>query len=201
MNRALFGVSFRSRCKRHGTASAALVAGVLSADPCSAASVHAEPMQGEKIRIDGDLREWPSKMTELSETLSGSASAGDSKAWTVIGYDDTALYVVLKIVDNKIARTAAAGASEDHATLSLAIPQGGGYTTREIELYPGAPGKSAGAVKMKGSALKGAKLVEAPIDKGYTIEAMIPWSALPETAKVRVGLRAAVRFTDADSPG
>jgi hypothetical protein len=158
-------------------------------------------MQGEKIRIDGDLREWPTKMTELSDTLSGTASAGDPKASVVIGYDDTALYVVLKITDNKIARTASAGSGEDHATLSLGIPQGGGYVTRDIDLYPGAPGKSAGAVKMKGAALKGAKLVEAPIDKGYTIEAQIPWSALPETARVRVGLRAAVRFTDADSPG
>jgi hypothetical protein len=201
MNKGASRVPFRLQWKRGGVTGAALVAGALYANPCAAATIHAEPMQGEKIRIDGDLREWPTKMTELSETLSGSQSAGDSRASVVIGYDDAALYVVLKVVDNKIARTAAAGSSEDHATLSLAIPQGGGYTTRDIELYPGAPGKSAGVVKTKGSALKGAKLVEAPIDKGYTIEAMIPWSALPETAKVRVGLRAAVRFTDADSPG
>lgn len=194
-------IRFRSAWKRGLGACAALAACAFGASPCEAAVVHAEPMQGEKIRIDGDLREWPSKMTELSETLSGSASGGEPKASVVIGYDDSALYVVLKVVDSKIARTAAAGASEDHATLSLAIPQGGGYTTRDIELYPGAPGKSAGVVKMKGAALKGAKLVEAPSDKGYTIEAQIPWSALPETAKVRVGLRAAVRFTDADSPG
>lgn len=201
MNLRVSTIRFRSQWKRAGTSGALLLAGALRATPSAAATVHAEPMQGEKIRIDGDLREWPSKMTELSETLSGSSSASDSKASTVIGYDDAALYVVLKVVDNKIARTAAAGAAEDHATLSLAIPQGGGYTTRDIELYPGAPGKSAGVVKMKGAPVKGAKLVEAPIDKGYTIEAMIPWSALPETAKVRVGLRAAVRFTDADSPG
>ncbi len=31
----------------------------------------AEPMQGEKVRIDGDLREWPNKMTDLGDTLSG----------------------------------------------------------------------------------------------------------------------------------
>ncbi len=192
---------FRRGWKRAGAGGAAPVATAVSPSPCAAAAIHAEPMQGEKIRIDGDLREWPTRMTELSETLSGSRSASDSKASVVIGYDDSALYVILKVVDDKIARTAAAGTSEDHATLSLAIPQGGGYTTRDIQLYPGAPGKSAGVGKMKGAAVEGAKLVEAPVDTGYTIEAMIPWSALPETAKVRVGLRAAVRFTDADSPG
>jgi hypothetical protein len=181
----------------------ALVAGALLvlgvAGRASAASmIHAEPMAGEKVRIDGDLREWPSKMTALADTVQGKVSAGDPSAWVVIGYDETTLYVVLKVRDGRIARTSGAGSNEDHATLYLSFPRG---ATHEIDLYPGAPGKSGGLVKKGGSPVSGAKLVEAPIDKGYTIEAAIPWSAFPEAARTRVGLRAAVRLTDADTPG
>jgi len=161
-------------------------------------SLFAEPMFGEKVRIDGDLREWSNKMTDLGDTVSGSASGGDPRAGVTLGYDETTLYVVLRVTDNKLVRTAAAGAAEDHATLYLSFPKG---STHEVDLYPGSPGKSAGVIKMKGQKVAGSKIVEAPIDKGYTVEATIPWAAFPEAARVRVGLRAAVRLTDADSPG
>ncbi len=36
-------------------------------------------------------------------------------------------------------------------------------------------------------------MVEAPSGKGYTFEAKIPWSAFPEAARTRVGLRAALQ--------
>ena len=160
--------------------------------------IHVEPMAGEKIRIDGDLREWPAKMTELGETVQGSATGGEPKAGVVLGYDDTSLYCVLRVTDKKLVRSAGGGASDDHATLYLAFPRGQTY---EIGLFPGDPGKTPGLVKVKGAALASAKLVEAPTEKGYDIEASIPWSAFPEAARTRVGLRAAVRLTDADSPG
>src|SRR6478609_3309233 len=160
----------------------------------------AEPMQGEKVRVDGDLREWPNKMTELGDTLAGTGG-GDPRAAVTIGYDDQNLYVVLKIFDKRIVRSAAAGANEDHATLSLAFPRGRDFNTYELELYPGNPGKVAGVIKLKGAALGGAKIVEAPSEGGLHVEAQIPWSAFPDAAKVRVGLRAAVTYTDADASG
>jgi hypothetical protein len=160
----------------------------------------AEPMQGEKVRIDGDLREWPNKMTDLGDTLTGSGG-GDPRAAVTIGYDDLNLYLVLKIFDKRIVRSAAAGPSEDHVTLSLAFPRGRDFNTYELELYPGNPGKVAGVVKLKGAALASAKIVEAPSQGGLHVEAQIPWSAFPDAAKVRVGLRAAVTYTDADAPG
>src|SRR6185503_2202239 len=140
----------------------------------------------------------PNKMTELGDTVQGSVSGGEPSAAVTIGYDETTLYVVMKVTDRRIVRTSGAGANEDHATLYLSFPKG---STHEVGLYPGAPGKSAGMVKMGGSAVSGAKLVEAPTAKGYSIEATIPWSAFPEAARTRVGLRAAVRLTDADAPG
>jgi hypothetical protein len=164
----------------------------------AAKPLFAEPMHGEKIRVDGDLREWSAKMSDLTETVKGTASAGDPKAGVTLGYDDTTLYVVLRVTDNKLVRTAAAGDAEDHATLYLSFPKGNSY---EVDFFPGAPGKSAGVVKLKGQKVAGAKLVEAPTDKGYTIEATLPWSTFSEADRVRVGLRAAVRLTDSDAAG
>jgi hypothetical protein len=154
-------------------------------------------MEGEKVRIDGDLREWPNKMTELGTTLSGSGT----RAAVTLGYDETSLYVVLKLSDQRIVRTPAASETEDHASLLIAFPRGRDFNTYEVELFPGNPGKTAGVVKLKGSKVDGAKIVEAPSKGGLAVEAQIPWSAFPDAAKVRVGLRAAVMYTDADAPG
>jgi hypothetical protein len=179
-------------------AGASLVCGTALSGVAAAKSLFAEPMFGEKVRIDGDLREWSAKMNDLTETVKGTASGGDPKAGVLIGYDETTLYVVLRVTDNKLVRTASAGAAEDHATLYLAFPKGHTY---EVDFYPGAPGKSAGVVKMKGQKVAGSKLVEAPTDKGYTIEATLPWATFSEADRLRVGLRAAVRLTDADAAG
>ncbi len=161
-------------------------------------TISAEPVADVKIRIDGDLREWPNKMTDLGETLEGKPSGGDPRVAATIAYDENSLYVVLKVFDQKIVRTAAAGASEDHATLFLNFPKGQTYA---VELYPGQPGKVAGVIKVKGAAVGQSKIVEAPTDKGLSVEAQIPWSAFPEAARTRVGLRATITYTDADAAG
>lgn len=160
----------------------------------------AEPMEGQKVRIDGDLREWPNKMTELGDTLAGSGGS-DPRASVTIGYDESSLFVVLKIFDKRIVRSAAAAGNEDHATLSLAFPHGRDFSSYELELYPGNPGKVPGVVKLKGAPVSGAKIVESPVTGGLHVEAQIPWSAFAEAATVRVGLRAAVTYTDVDAAG
>jgi hypothetical protein len=181
----------------------AVAAVALSGNALAARSFDAEPMHGEKIRIDGMLREWPGKLTELGDTIKGSASGGDPRASAKIGYDDTNLYVVLKVFDDKIVRSAAAGDGEDHGTLSLAIPKGrgGGFAHYDVRLFPGDPGKVGASVKIGGNTVTGAKIVEAPVKGGFELEALIPWSAFPEASRVRVGLRAALSYTDADSKG
>jgi hypothetical protein len=158
----------------------------------------AEPVQGEKIRIDGDLREWPAKMTLLGERREGAAT----EARAVVGYDDSNVYLALRVADKHIARTAAAKNAEDHATLALAFPRGRGeYVTYDIDVFPGDPGKLPAVVKTGGKSIAGAKAVENPSGKELLLEAQIPWSAFPEAAKTRVGLRASVSYTNADSPG
>lgn len=158
----------------------------------------AEPLAGKKVRIDGVPGEWPSEFSKLSVALRGSSSK-DPRASGNVGYDGKYLYVAMKVYDKTIYRTKAASRNEDHATLILAVPgRAGGYSTHWLRLYPGKPGKVAGVVKLAGHSVKGASLVEAPMEGGFTFEARIPWSQLPGTQKMRVGLRAALRYDDAD---
>jgi hypothetical protein len=177
---------------------------ILSVAPDARAAgrtLEAEPLSGVKLRIDGVIKEWPGRMTDLSEAIQGRAGS-DPRVAGQIGYDDKHLYVAFDVKDDKLIRTSAFGAGEDHGTLLIAFPDAQGrFTLHEIDLYPGDPGKSAAAVRRKGANVPGAKIVEAPSKGGYTIEAQIPWSAFPQAANVRVGLRAALRFTDADAPG
>lgn len=161
-------------------------------------TISAEPVDDVKIRIDGDLREWPNKMTDLGDTLDGKPAGGDPRVAVTLAYDEGSLYVVLKVFDQQIVRTPAAGDKEDHATLYLSFPKGQTYA---LDLFPGQPGKVAGVIKLKGAPLNGTKIVEAPTDKGLAVEAQIPWTAFPEAARTRVGLRATVTYTDADSGG
>jgi hypothetical protein len=160
-------------------------------------SIEAEPMHEKQLRIDGLLREW-GPFTEFGQTISG---AGKIKASGMVGYDDKNVYVGFKSSDKKLYRTREYGAKEDQIVLYLAFPGAGGYSTHELVLYPGQPGKHAAAVRRKGAAVTGAKIVEAPVEDGFSMEAQIPWSAFPESARVRVGLRAALRYVDADAGG
>lgn len=154
-----------------------------------------------KIRLDGQPNEFPGSWNSLETTVSGKKQPA-SFAQGAIAYDDQFLYVAMRLDDTQLVRTAGAGQNEDHATLSLAVPvKARSYRTYQIELYPGQPGKLRGVVKIGNDAVSGAQLVEAPDGDGLTFEAKIPWSALPETAKVRVGMRAALRYTDYSAPG
>jgi hypothetical protein len=152
----------------------------------------------QKVRIDGLLREWPSRLDALGELVQGSGGGGTSGA---VGYDDKNLYVAMKIRDSKLVRTADFGDGEDYAALEIAFPTARGFRAYEVRLYAGVIGKSAGAVKLGGAAVRGARLVEAPMDGGYTIEASLPWTTFAEASRVRVGLRGALRYSDVDSQG
>lgn len=179
---------------------AALLVSVSGAAPAlgSEASLDAMPLHGEKVRIDGVFKEWKGRMTRLSHKVQGTAIRVEG----MVGYDDSFLYVAIDAADTKLARTEGAGSGEDHALLLLGFPdESGQLKTRRLFLYPGDPGKVAGVVKVDGKLVSGATLVEAPSKVGITFEAKVPWSAFPEASRVRVGLRAALRYTDAAAPG
>lgn len=191
-----FGASrevFRRRIFR----SLAGLATVFLALRASAEPLLAEPFLGQKIRIDGDLREWSKAMSPLSVNLRGTGLSAHAS----IGYDDNNLYLAVRVNDRRIARTPAAGPQEDHARLLLAFPEGGRYVTHEVDVYPGRPGKLPAVVRINRRTVAGTRAVERVSQTEVELEAQVPWAAFPQARRTRIGLRAAVRYSDADQPG
>lgn len=190
--RSRWSSSARRRLVTAGAALACLLASSLAT---ARSYVALEPMEGKKVSIDGMLTEWPGEFVPLNVTVRGAAVSTQA----LIGYDSKYLYFALKTQDDRIARTAGAGPNEDHLTWRVQVP-----TTRKtyrVDIYPGDPGKLAGLVKVDGKKVAGAEAVENPQSKGYHLEARVPWSALPEASRIRVGLSGVLEYTDASAPG
>ncbi len=169
--------------------STALASAAAGAGASLAGSLKAELLpKDSKVKLDGVPLEWPQR-TGASTTIKGSPK---TKFATAIQYDADKLYVAGEITDKGFVE------GRSFVTLFLAFPSGTGtFSGYEVGLYPGKAGESAGSVKLKGSAIAGAKIIEAPTDSGLTFEAVIPWSTFPESARMRVGLRGALRYSDA----
>ena len=148
------------------------------------------------VKMDGVVDEWPAR-TLATTVIKGS---GDKLSFAVaIQYDAANIYVGAEVTDASFYRTEHFADGEDHASFTLAFPQGGG--AYELGLFAGKPGETAGEVRFEGSRhgqVPGAKIVEAPTAKGYTFEASIPWSTFPEAHTLRVGLRGVARYYDSD---
>lgn len=202
------GVSATSKRRRGRTVGSTILLAIALTASLSVAArqadarevgIDAAPMQGKKVRLDGLLREWPETVA-LTEVVSGNIAKGDPAAYGVMGYDDEALYVAMRIDDATFV------AKKDHAELHIAFPLPGGgagsklsqHKAYVVRLEPGEPGKSPGSVTMGGNAVSGAQLVEAPTNSGFTFEAKIPWSAFAPAATTRAGLRGALVYVDVD---
>ncbi|MBX3185320.1 MAG: hypothetical protein KF915_22030 [Polyangiaceae bacterium] len=162
----------------------------------SGATLEARSTSARPVKVDGWLKEWGG-FTPLSVAVKGSAPSTVSASVSV-GYDARQLYLAFTVKDDDLVRTSAFGSQEDRLELSLSVPKPeGGAASYELWLYPGVPGKSAGAVKFRdGSRVAGAKIVEADAKGGVDVEVSVPWSALPATQRLRVGLKGAARYVD-----
>lgn len=165
------------------------------------AALRAEEVDPKKpVRLDGVLKEWHAR-SPANEALGGKTDGVE--LGVAVQYDATKLYVAAEVTDPTPKRSPAHGDDDDRVTFTLAFPEGRGtLKAYEIGLWPGKPGESTGAVKWlsgpdKGSNVPGAKIVEADVKGGFTLEAAIPWNAFPEAKTMRVGLRAAFRYHDA----
>jgi hypothetical protein len=151
------------------------------------------------VKLDGVLSEWPARTNAGVVLKGGSQRLAFSLA---VQYDATRLYVGGDVTDASFFRTDRFADGEDHASLLIAFPTGGGsFGSYEVGLFAGKPGETEGQVRFiaphRGQ-VAGSKIVEAPTAKGYSFEAVIPWSAFPESHTVRVGLRGAARYYDSD---
>lgn len=168
----------------------ALVA--VSADVQAAGTtLKADLVEGKPIKLDGLPKEW-APLSPLSYTLRGRLGRPDLEARAGLAYDSTYLYVAVDVTDDKLR-----GGGGDRVDVVLGFP--GGHV-HELELYPGDPGRAPGVAKLKGgSPISHARVVEAPKAGGWTMEARVPWSALPTARTLRVGMRGAIFVHDVDS--
>jgi hypothetical protein len=156
------------------------------------------------VKLDGVLKEWHAR-TPASETIAGKTEG--LSFGVAVQYDDARLYVAAEVSDPKLARTSAHGDNDDHVSMTIAFPAGrGALKAYEVGFWPGKPGESSGVVRWlsgpsKGQDVAGAKIVESDVKGGFTFEAAVPWASFAEARAVRVGLRAALRYHDADPTG
>jgi hypothetical protein len=193
-----------SRARARVLGSGVLLVGLLQAEQAraEAGSVPIDVVNAGAIKMNGVLSEWTGAMTPLQRTVSGSPGSGkDLAVRASLAMDSDALYVAAEIIDDKLTRTGSYGSSEDKLTLILGFPSDGAapsYTAFELDIFHGNPGQTAGVVQLRGVKVAGAQVVEAPGKGGFTVEARIPWAALPPAARVRCGLRGALRYQDND---
>ncbi len=142
------------------------------------------------VKLDGVLTEWPA-MAKATTVIKGSTKSGLKIS---VQYDATKLYVGADVTDESFA------AGKDHVSLVLAVPvPGGSFAAHEVDLYAGQPGESEGSVRFgRHGTVPGAKIVEASDSGGYSLEAVIPLSALGELRATRVGVRGFAAYVDGD---
>lgn len=153
-------------------------------------SLRANLVEAKSIKLDGIPKEWAG-FSPLGYAIKGRANKADLEARAAIAYDASHVYIAADITDDVLR------AGGDHLQIVLGFPGG---NVDEIDLYPGDPGKTPGSAKTKdGNAIAGARVVEAPRNGGWSLEASVPWSAFPQAKLVRVGLRGAIFVHDVDS--
>lgn len=140
-----------------------------------------------KVILDGVPDEWIGETRELVFEVRG--DPGDAAADVLLAHDDQFLYFTATVTDSELV------GGGDHLELHLGIPGG---TVASFAFYPGVPGKSKARVTALGRPVSGGAIVEAPRPGGYSLEAKIPWRAVPKSSTVRIGYRGVVQLHDAD---
>ncbi len=144
-----------------------------------------------KVIYDGLPKEFDTDWVSLEFDAKGSSTANDIAARATVAYDGRGLYVAADVTDDKLV------GGGDFVELLLGIPGG---SIASFRLYPGVAGDSRAQAKDKaGRKISGAKIVEAPKSRGYTLEAFIPWRAVPRSSTIRIGYRGALYVHDADA--
>lgn len=153
----------------------------------------------ERVRVDGAIGDWRgARFTSVGE-------GPDASMRFALGYDARGLYVAAEVWDDRLVRTSSPGASEDAIILTLAGP-GRRAGAVDVYLFAGETGRTAASagVAPVGSPrvrpLAGAQVVEGPLarGRGYTLEAFIPFSAVPGGARGWDQARASIRLRDVD---
>jgi len=148
------------------------------------------------VRIDGMLRDWRT----IRRVRVGRGD--DASMSFALGYDARGLYVAAEVSDERLVRTRRPTPNEDAIVVTLATPRGRGWQASEVWVFAGKPpiaGSAAvgtlGARRLRPA--NGSRVVEAPRDGGYSVEAFVPWSRIPGASRWQEG-RISVRLRDVD---
>lgn len=167
-----------------------------------------------RILPDGRLGDWR-RFTELigldarGQVVSGVdrwMNDQDASVGFALARDDQFLYIAAEVRDDQIVRSREHRNTEDAIVISIGVRAGSRTVGYDIALQPGVPGSFAGQVEFRGArsgAVAGARVVEENLQGGggFTIEAQIPWTSLPDVRQNLASLRGRVAYHDADSPG
>ena len=158
-----------------------------------------QPFVEAKPRIDGQLKDWPGPFTPLRARLKGRKT----NVKIAFGDDERFLYFAAHVSDSRIVRTKKASQSEDHLRVTIFYPNIHSLAAEQVvlKLYPGIPGSQAALATVNGKSIKNAEVVELKTRKGYLLEARLPWTALKQQTRPRVGLNCQVRYINAARPG
>ena len=151
----------------------------------------------ERVRVDGAVGDW------RGASFAAVGEGADASMRFALGYDDRGLYVAAQVLDDRLVRTPRPGAREDAVILTLSTGRGAGT---DLYLFAGVTGRSAASAASAPAGtsrlrpLGGAQVVEGPIARGsgYTLEAFIPFAAIPGGARWREA-RGTIRLRDVDS--
>jgi len=193
----------------------ALLLALLAASSTASAQTAVEVFErgAARLSLDGLLREWSGFGQLRAVDDRGGVTAGlpawrgsdDASFGYALARDADGLWIAAEVRDDVLVRSAAHPDGDDHLSVALAVTVGGRTVAYELALYPGEPGAFAGLVRLRGGArgaVAGAQLVDAalPDRMGVTLEARVPWSAVPELRAHPESLRARVAWHDVDAP-
>ncbi len=165
-----------------------------------------------RLVTDGRLSDWR-RFTELIALEGRAQIATGADRWSgeadaTVGFalarDDQFLYIAAEVHDDQVVRSREHRAGEDTLVVSLGVTGRNGRASGfDVTLQPGVPGSFAGRLTVGGRPVRGAAVVEENLSDigGFTIEAQIPWSALPGVRESVASLRGRVAYQDADTPG
>ena len=147
------------------------------------------------LRIDGSLRDWRHiRMIPVGE-------GRDASMRFAVGYDRSNFYLAARVRDERLIRSASPSPSEDAVIVTFATKRGRRFVATDLFVFAGLAGTVAGSAAIgplggRPRGIRGAEVIEAAEDGGYTVEARIPLRQLPR--RWQQG-RISVRLRDIDS--
>lgn len=190
----------------------ALSAGLATPSVFAQVQVNLAPRANARLTLDGLVRDCAS-VAELVAVDDASHVVSGGSAWSgaddaAFGFatlqDDEGLWIAAEVHDDRIVRSREHRDTDDALVLTLAVTANGRPVAYEIALMPGEPGQYAGAARYgatRTGTVPGAQVVEAPLSSGigFTLEARVPWGAIPELRGALGSLRGRMAYRDNDT--